>query len=319
MSTEFESERWPEDNRLFGTSLVWTDNAVKVMKYAREAAGQLDHSFYGTGHILLGLVSENFDGVGAQALRQCGVELYRVRAKLTGVVNVRNCDPTGWLLPSPRTGEVFEAAEAEAKRLKCNRIGTGHLLLGLLSVPNSCAGPVLQDLGVTLEDVREAVKALLGPVMAEPKVSGMTWMEAMEAVRQGHRVRSRNCTLWPIYLSESGEHLLFRDLNTWEVRKFRPTNSCYFAEDWEIAPDECVRMGVRMGFIEAFQKAKEGHRIARLGWDDHWLALSSHRKPVDGNSRLERHTPYSRGGLYVVYSEDIDADDWVVVDEAKDE
>ena len=50
----------------------FTERARRVLTFAQEEARQLNHSFIGTEHILLGLIREG-DGVGAQALRSLGI------------------------------------------------------------------------------------------------------------------------------------------------------------------------------------------------------------------------------------------------------
>ena len=57
---------------------------------------------------------------------------------------------------------VIVQAQDEAKRLQHNYIGTEHLLLGLLGVPDGIACRALAGLGLSLEGAREEVTAIIG-------------------------------------------------------------------------------------------------------------------------------------------------------------
>jgi ATP-dependent Clp protease ATP-binding subunit ClpC len=61
-----------------------------------------------------------------------------------------------------RARMVLTLAQDEAQRFKHNYIGTEHLLLGLVQQEGSIAGRVLANLGVQLQDVRNAVEFIIG-------------------------------------------------------------------------------------------------------------------------------------------------------------
>jgi len=62
-----------------------------------------------------------------------------------------------------RARQVVVLAQEEARRLSDDRIGTEHLLLGLIGEEDGSAGRVLADLGVTAQAAREQVRAAGGP------------------------------------------------------------------------------------------------------------------------------------------------------------
>ena len=68
----------------------------------------------------------------------------------------------GKLPQTPRAKKVIEYSMEEARNLNHNFVGTEHLLLGLLREHEGVAAQVLMNLGLKLEDVREAVLNLLG-------------------------------------------------------------------------------------------------------------------------------------------------------------
>src|SRR5687767_5343247 len=63
-----------------GPDLPYTTRAKKILELAMAEASELNHSYLGTEHLLLGLIREE-RGVAAQVLRALGAELDSVRAE----------------------------------------------------------------------------------------------------------------------------------------------------------------------------------------------------------------------------------------------
>jgi hypothetical protein len=64
---------------------------------------------------------------------------------------------------TPRTSLAIERAAQEARRLQHTYVGTEHLLLGILAVPECLAAKLLLGSGVTAEALEAHVLALVGP------------------------------------------------------------------------------------------------------------------------------------------------------------
>ncbi len=140
----------------------FTDRARKVMALANQEAQRFNHDYIGTEHILLGLVKEG-SGVGANVLKNLGVDLRKVRLEVEKLVRSGPEMVTMGKLPqTPRAKRVIEFAIEEARNLNHNYVGTEHVLLGLLREQDGVAAQVLMNLGLKLEDVREEVLNLLG-------------------------------------------------------------------------------------------------------------------------------------------------------------
>jgi hypothetical protein len=139
----------------------FTDRARRVVVLAQEEARMLEHSYIGTEHILLGLVSEG-SGVGAKALEALGVELVRVRSAVEGIVGKGGGEvPAGHIPFTPRAKKVMELSLREALQLGHNYIGTEHLLLGLLREQEGVGAQVLVRSGLEISTVRMKVIQLL--------------------------------------------------------------------------------------------------------------------------------------------------------------
>ncbi len=141
----------------------FTDRARRVLVLAQEEARQLNHSFIGTEHLLLGLIQEE-DGVAAKALVQLGIALEDVRVKVHDVVGPSATGLSGSPPFTPRAKKVLELALREALQLGHNYIGTEHILLGLVREGEGVAAHVLVGLGFDLARVRQQVLLLVSGV-----------------------------------------------------------------------------------------------------------------------------------------------------------
>ena len=150
----------------------FTDRARKVMALANQEAQRFNHEYIGTEHILLGLVKEG-SGVGANVLKNLGVDLRKVRMEVEKLVKSGPEMVTMGKLPqTPRAKRVIEYAIEEARNLNHNYVGTEHLLLGLLREQDGVAAQVLMNLGLKLEEVREEVLNLLGAGVEGEEAAG---------------------------------------------------------------------------------------------------------------------------------------------------
>ena len=151
----------------------FTDRARKVMALANQEAQRFNHDYIGTEHVLLGLVKEG-SGVGANVLKNLGVDLRKVRLEVEKLVKSGPEMVTMGKLPqTPRAKRVIEYAIEEARNLNHNYVGTEHLLLGLLREQDGVAAQVLMNLGLKLEDVREEILNLLGAGVEPEDASAM--------------------------------------------------------------------------------------------------------------------------------------------------
>jgi len=141
---------------------LFTDRARKVMALARQEAQRLNHGYLDPEHILLGLVLED-SGVASKILQNLGVERDAIRSAVMKVIEAKPTMVTMGQLPlTPLLKKVLDTAVNEDEvHLHCGYIGTEHLLIALIRVPESIAAQVLTTLGLSLEKVRDAVKSFL--------------------------------------------------------------------------------------------------------------------------------------------------------------
>ncbi|HEY51197.1 MAG TPA: ATP-dependent Clp protease ATP-binding subunit [Dehalococcoidia bacterium] len=138
----------------------FSERARRVLTIAQEEARQMNHSYIGTEHILLGLAREE-EGVAAKVLNNLGVSLNKVRSAVEFISGRGERPSAGETGLTPRAKRVIELAIDEARQLGHNYIGTEHLLLGLLREGEGVAAGVLDSLGVTLEKTRAETAQVL--------------------------------------------------------------------------------------------------------------------------------------------------------------
>jgi hypothetical protein len=144
----------------------FTDGARKVLTLSHDESQRLDHNYLGTEHLLLGLIREE-EGIGAQALRNLGLELEKVRVAVEFIIGRGRRPATGEVGLTPRAKRVIELAIDESGGLGHDYIGTEHLLLGLVREGEGIAAGVLESLGVGLDRARAEVLRLVSTEPAE--------------------------------------------------------------------------------------------------------------------------------------------------------
>ncbi|MGN0502771.1 MAG: ATP-dependent Clp protease ATP-binding subunit [Ruminococcus sp.] len=134
----------------------FTQKANSALNLAIESAQDMGHTYVGTEHILLGLLSEG-TGVAAAALEQCGVTGDALRDKISttdGAGMKTTLTPDDF---TPRTKRVLKAAMLASARMGNNYVGTEHLLLAVISESDSYAVSFLHELGVSENAIAQAV------------------------------------------------------------------------------------------------------------------------------------------------------------------
>jgi len=130
----------------------FTPTAQNALNRALYLARELGHTYIGTEHILLGLLSES-ESVAAKLLNGRGVTLERTKelvSELAGKGEKTNVGPQDM---TPRTRKIIENSSYEAMKLGQNYIGTEHLLLALIGESECVGAQLIVQQDVQLKDV----------------------------------------------------------------------------------------------------------------------------------------------------------------------
>ncbi len=138
----------------------FTQRARRVLSLAQEEAERFQHNYIGTEHLLLGLIRED-GGVAGRVLRELGLDQRRVEELVERMTRASARTTTIQPELSPGTKRVLELAVDEARRMGHHYIGTEHLLLGLVRLPEGVAIDILKRLNVSPEEVRRQTRRVL--------------------------------------------------------------------------------------------------------------------------------------------------------------
>ncbi|MHB1347142.1 MAG: ATP-dependent Clp protease ATP-binding subunit [Candidatus Humimicrobiaceae bacterium] len=116
--------------------------------------------------------------------------------------------------------KVVVKAQDEARFLKQNYIGTEHLLLGIIDETDGIASKVLIEMGITLEEIRTAVKSVITEGSSEsyehipftPRAKKVLELSLREALQMGHNYIGTEHIL--LGLLREGEGVAARVLNS---------------------------------------------------------------------------------------------------------
>ena len=151
----------------------FTQSAQTALRLAQGAAGQLGHSYVGSEHILLGILSSE-DSLARRCLHEQGVSTERVRQTLISFVGkgLSGMPPSQGL--TPRARRVIETAAQECSAAGGVCVGTEHLLLGLLREDGSMARRILHTLGTDVRRLQATLLQRMGsaaPVRSAPRTA----------------------------------------------------------------------------------------------------------------------------------------------------
>lgn len=152
----------------------FTERARRVLTLAQEEAQRLCQTGIGPEHLLLGLVNEG-DGVAAKVLTNLGVELRKLRAAVEFIIERGERATLGEIHLTPAGKEVIRLSVQQAKSLAHHYIGTEHLLLGLLALPeDNVAKEALKVFSIDFDKVRKETERILTGSMPQTQSLGLS-------------------------------------------------------------------------------------------------------------------------------------------------
>lgn len=138
----------------------FTPGARSALRLAREAAGQLGHGYIGSEHLLLGILQEG--GPARGCLQEQEVTPEKIRSVLRELVGVGSPGLAPAQGFTPRARRIIESAAGESARRGGGRIGTEHLLLGILRESGAMATQALRAAGADPGKLQNALIRRIG-------------------------------------------------------------------------------------------------------------------------------------------------------------
>lgn len=129
-------------------SAKFTAKAQRALNRALTFAREMGHTYIGTEHLLLGLLSES-DSIASNVLEGRGIteaSMKELVKKAAGTGDATNIQPSDM---TPRTKKVIEDAARESLKSKSGYIGTEHLLSAIISEPGCFAYKMISAQGIS--------------------------------------------------------------------------------------------------------------------------------------------------------------------------
>lgn len=171
----------------------YTERARRTVFFARYEASQYGSPYIETEHFLLGLLREDPQ---VTKLLPRAITMQEIRSEVEKRIDIRECISTSIEVPlSAQCKRALNLAAEEANRLGHDRIGTEHLLLGLLRISDGLAAQILRVDAVNLQHLREKIhvnrpqeSAARGPLKSYSSPQLDEAVEALlAALRDGNR------------------------------------------------------------------------------------------------------------------------------------
>lgn len=141
----------------------FTEQAQEAIALSQEVARRYHHNQWDVEHILLALLEQE-KGLVSQIITELGEDVSTVRSEVARVLEQapKVAYESSQIYVTPRITQVFEAAAAEASRLKDEYVGTEHLLIAMTTVDRGEASAILRRHGIDQERVYRALARIRG-------------------------------------------------------------------------------------------------------------------------------------------------------------
>ncbi|HEV3468834.1 MAG TPA: ATP-dependent chaperone ClpB [Pyrinomonadaceae bacterium] len=139
----------------------FTLRGQEAIQSAIEAAERNQHQQVEPEHLLLAML-EQPEGVVRPLLGKLGANVQVVVNDVEAAVGRFPKVQGGQQYFSPRTTQVFQAAQKEAEKMQDEYVSTEHLLLAIADEKDGAAGRVLRQHGVNREDLSKVVAQMRG-------------------------------------------------------------------------------------------------------------------------------------------------------------
>jgi ATP-dependent Clp protease ATP-binding subunit ClpC len=141
----------------------FTEQAQEAIGASQMLVRQYRHSQWDVEHVLLALLQQE-KGLVGEVLKELGTDIESAKGEV--VAALAQVPKTGQnaqqIYPTPRIASMFDAANAEAKRLKDDFIGTEHLFIAISGENGGEAAAILKHYGIDQEKVYKALKKIRG-------------------------------------------------------------------------------------------------------------------------------------------------------------
>ena len=146
----------------------FTQKAQGALSSALRIAEELGHSYIGTEHLLLGLISQK-ESIAARILVLRGASEAKLKKGVIEYMGVGSKSSISTNDMTPRLHLIIENAAREAEKNRAGYVGTEHLLSALLNRRDCVALRLLEEQGVSVSEIRADLAAFIGSAPSRAK------------------------------------------------------------------------------------------------------------------------------------------------------
>ena len=139
--------------------MEFNEDAQRVITYAQEEAMNFEDAFISPDHILLALLRED-NGEASQVLNAVGFAPTKFKAELLFRMQKGLKTPVGEMTLGLDAKRALDWTYEEMSMLRSGHLAPKHLLLGVMRQGKNKGTRILQEQGITVAIVRDAVKKM---------------------------------------------------------------------------------------------------------------------------------------------------------------
>jgi len=141
----------------------FTEQAQEALASSQELVRTYKHSQWDVEHVLMALLQQE-QGLVGEILKQLGINIDTVKERVEVALQrmPKVAYESGQIYATPRIQWLLQAADAEAKRLKDEFIGTEHLFVAMAGEQIGEAAAILRSVGIDQEKIYRALQDIRG-------------------------------------------------------------------------------------------------------------------------------------------------------------
>ena len=151
----------------------FTQKAQNVLTRSLSLARELGHTYVGSEHLLLSLVSEE-NSIAARLLAAKGASTDKLRHAIIEISGLGTPSFVCAADMTPRLKKIIEGSAAASAESNARYIGTEHLLLALLGEGDAVAVRLLEAEGIPASELKKDVRDYLASVAEQPSFSELS-------------------------------------------------------------------------------------------------------------------------------------------------
>ncbi len=138
----------------------FTQKAQNTLNRALSSARELGHTYIGSEHILLGLITEK-DSIASRLLLARGADSAKLRKSIIDIAGAGSPSSVSPSDMTPRAKKIIEASASESIRNGNHYIGTEHILMALLNERDCVGVRLLEAEGIPSSELKGDLNAFL--------------------------------------------------------------------------------------------------------------------------------------------------------------